>query len=478
MRRAILFLMLMAWVFAVSARAEDSLTGEQAVNALHQAVTFFRDHVSAEGGYLWQYSADLTRQEGEGRATESSAWVQPPGTPTVGEALLFAFEATGDTYYLQTARQTGQALVRGQLQSGGWDYRIEINPAARKRYRYRIDEDRPGARNVTTLDDDTTQSALRFLIHLDRTLSFQDDQIHAAAEYALTSLLQAQYPNGAWPQRFSEPPDPQQHPIRKASYPDSWSRTHPEHDYRSYYTFNDNTIADMIDTLFQAAEVYGQSRYVQAAEKAGDFILLAQMPEPQSAWAQQYNAEMQPAWARRFEPPAVTGGESQGVIRVLLQLYRHTGRKKYLEPIPSALDYLEESLLPNGQLARFYELKSNRPLYFTKQYELTYSDADMPTHYGFKTGANLKRLRLEYERLLKTRPDDLKPVRNKPVYQRSRQLVARAQAAVAELDQRGAWVEEGRLRSYGSDDSTTRVISSRTFVSNVETLSRFIAAGQ
>ena len=278
MRRSILFWVLVAWVSAASGRAEDALTRDQAASALRKAVAFFRDHVSSEGGYLWRYSADLTRQEGENRATASTAWVQPPGTPTVGEALLFAFEATGDKVTLEAARQTGQALVQGQLQSGGWDYRIEFDPTARLRYRYRIDDDRPGARNVTTLDDDTTQSALRFLMHLDHTLNFEDDQIHAAAECALTSLLVAQYPNGAWPQRFSEPPDPAEYPIRKAGYPASWSRTHPKHDYRSYYTFNDNTIEDMVSTLFQAEEIYDQPRYGQAAQKAGSFILLAQMP--------------------------------------------------------------------------------------------------------------------------------------------------------------------------------------------------------
>ncbi len=93
---------------------------------------------------------------------------------------------------------------------------------------------------------------------------------------------------------------------------------------------------------------------------------------------------MQPAWARKFEPPSVTGGESQGVMRILLRLYAETGDKKYLEPIPRALDYLRRSRLSDGRLARFYELKTNKPLYFTKQYELTYSDADMPTHYGFQ----------------------------------------------------------------------------------------------
>src|SRR3954470_19083766 len=98
-----------------------------------------------------------------------------------------------------------------------------------------------------------------------------------------------------------------------------------------------------------------------ASLHAGDAALrekAAQGP----AWAQQYDADMHPAWARRFEPPAVTGGESHGAMRILLRVYRETGDARYLEPIPRALAYLRRSRLPDGRLARFYELETNRPL--------------------------------------------------------------------------------------------------------------------
>mgnify|MGYP005865230663 CR=1 FL=1 len=80
---------------------------------------------------------------------------------------------------------------------------------------------------------------------------------------------------------------------------------------------------------------------------------------------------MHPAWARAFEPPSVTGAETQSILRILMTLYRETGNKKYLEPIPRALGYLKRSLLPADSeseirkrvegptLARFYELKTN-----------------------------------------------------------------------------------------------------------------------
>jgi len=444
--------------------------------ALRKGVGFYRGNVSINGGYLWRYSADLSIREGEGKAGAETAWVQPPGTPTVGEAYLRAYRLTGDEYYLDAARETALALVAGQLRSGGWDYRIEFNPRQRSRYAYRIDDKSNGSRNVTTLDDNTTQSALRYLMQFDRATDFKDETIHAAVKFALASLLKAQYPNGAWPQRFSEFPNPEDFPVMKASFQKTWSRKYEKRDYRGHYTFNDNSIADTIDVMFLARDIYGEKRYQSAAENAGNFILLSQLPEPQPGWAQQYDRDMHPAWARRFEPPAVTGGESQGIMRTLLTLYRQTGKQKYLEPIPRALAYYKRSTLPDGRLARFYEIKTNRPLYFVKDtYELTYSSENMPTHYGFIVGSRLDLIEREYKKLLKTNPAKLNRPVKQPVYRMSAALAARAKSVIEAMDSRGAWVEAGSLKYAGK---TETMIDSRTFTKNVEVLAQFLAASK
>ena len=460
-----------------SVPAGEAVIKEQAAKTLRRATDFFRTQVSTEGGYLWRYSEDLARREGEGKATDTMVWVQPPGTPSVGMVYLTAYEATGDSYYLDTARDTAYALVRGQLRSGGWDYRIEFEPKRRRRYAYRVDPQREGARNVSTLDDNNTQSAVRLLMRVDRALDFKNEKIHESVEFALSALLEVQYPNGAWPQRFSTAPDPAKFPVKKAGYPDSWSWTYPGRDYRSFYTFNDNTIADTIATMLEAFEIYGEARYQAAAEKAGDFILLAQMPEPQPAWAQQYDANMHPAWARKFEPPAVTGGESQGAMKTLLVLYRATGKKKYLEPLPRAIEYLRRSRLPNGRLARFYELKTNKPLYLTRDdYEVTYSDADMPTHYSFKTYYGIESIAQEYERLRAMDPVELKRSAKVSRPRLSGSLAARTRSVIDRLDEQGRWVENGQMRNDSEDNPTRRVIDCRTFIANIRTLSTYLTA--
>jgi PelA/Pel-15E family pectate lyase len=467
-------------LFVTPAFAQQAPTRAEAEQAMKKAVTFFREKVSVEGGYIYRCSEDLSLREGEEVTTATQAWLQPPGTPAVGEAYLRAHERTKEKYLLDAAVETARALVKGQLHSGCWAEFIEFDPEKRKAHAYRVDGPLTArARNTSTLDDNKSQSATRFMMHVDRALGFKDAAIHEATLFALDGLMKAQYPNGAWPQRFSAPPNPAEHPVVKANYPDNWPRTFPGVNYAGFYTLNDNAQADVIETLFEAADVYGDKRYFESAKKGGDFLVLAQMPEPQPAWAQQYNVQMQPAWARKFEPASITGGESQGAIRILMDVYRHTGDKKYLEPIPRALAYLEKSQLPGGRMARFYELKTNRPLYFTKQYELVYTADDLPTHYAFIIDSRVASLRESYEKLVATDPAKLKPRPQPEKLELSRAASSDARRVIDALDSRGAWVEQGRLRASGQpQNNVNRVITSQTFIRNLDALSRFVGASR
>lgn len=464
----VISLLALAGIFVA---ASEATTLESIEAGLARSVDFYRNRVAVHGGYVWQCSADLAKREGEGKVSPTEIWVQPPGTPSVGEAFLDAYEATKQPDYLNAAKDCATALVRGQLVSGGWDYRIDFDPGKRKNIAYRVEPER-GVFNVSTLDDNTTQAALSFLIRLDKALNFADSEIHAAAWYGLDKLIAAQYPNGAWPQRFSQPPDPNLYPVIKASYPESWSREFVKRDYRNDYTFNDNTIADTIRLMLFAHTLYGDPKYRESALRAGDFILLAQMPEPQPAWAQQYDAQMHPVWARKFEPPAISGGESQGVMRTLLHLFHQTGETRFLDPIPKALAYLRASQLPDGRLARFYELKTNTPLYFTRDYVLTYSADDLPTHYAFIVASGLDAIEAAYE---DARTNGPRPIPDRTAVS-PEEAMARAEIVLNALDERGAWVEQGRMTTYGEDDATREVIRSMTFIRNVEILCDAITA--
>lgn len=471
-----------------SGRGGEGPSREEAAGALRRAVRFFRERVGVEGGYVWRCSADLSKREGEGKVGRTTAWVQPPGTPFVGDAFVEIHRLTGDPEVLEAARESARLLVRGQLHSGGWPAQVELAPEDRRRFAYRVDgEPSRKARNQTSLDDDMTQSAIRFLAKYDEITNFKDESVHEAVLYALESLVSAQYPNGAWPQGYRGHATGEGRPAKRASYAEDGEYKHVK-EYWDFYTLNDNVMRNCIETLLLAAEIYDKPRYREAAIRGGDFLLLAQMPEPQPAWAQQYDFDMRPTWARKFEPPAISGGESQGIVDVLLDLYDETSDEKWLEPVPKAIAYLERSLLPDGRLARFYEPETNRPLYFTRDYKLTYDDSDVPTHYSFRVESRLDRLDAKYKKLAAARGERTRgakrtgePAETGRSSRRSagadRPGGAEVERVIEALDPRGAWVEEGTLRFYGNDP-TNRIIDPRTFVANAVLLARYVGRSE
>ena len=123
-------------------RADDDSNAEatpaQATAALRKAVGFYRTQVGYQGAYLYKYSADLSKQEGEHDANRTTGWTQPPGTPSVGAAYLDAYLQVGDDYLLAAAREAGEALLRGQLDSGGWSYKFELGERDRLQHAYRL----------------------------------------------------------------------------------------------------------------------------------------------------------------------------------------------------------------------------------------------------------------------------------------------------------------------------------------------------
>ena len=79
---------------------------------------------------------------------------------------------------------------------------------------------------------------------------------------------------------------------------------------------------------------------------------------------------------------------------------------------------------------------------------------------------------------LATDPSKLKPARSPEKYKLSSSVTSSARRAIDSLDSRGAWVESGRLRAAGSPNDVNRVITTQTFIRNLDTLSRFIAASK
>jgi len=233
--------------------------------------------------------------------------------------------------------------------------------------------------------------------------------------------------------------------------PAEWPREFPKEKYTDFHTLNDGNLERLVLLMLRAHELTGEARYLEAAKRCGDFLLLAQFEGDQPAWAQQYNQEMIPVWARKFEPPALTSTESFGACTTLFEIWIATGEEKYRATIPAALDWLEKSRLPDGQWARFYELHTNKPLYCEdKTYALTYDGSNTPPHYGFKIDAGLmdkiERLR---EALAKPREEVLASRRNPETAGRwlktARNVRGKVKTALEDQNEDGVWTDDGEI---------------------------------
>ena len=132
-----------------------------------------------------------------------------------------------------------------------------------------------------------------------------------------------------------------------------------------------------------------------------------------------------------------------------------------------AAAWLEASPLPDGRWARYYELRTNRPLYMTSDYRLTHDDGDPPRHYSFNGLFDIPRA-LERYRDLSDRagaPISASRAPEGSAQALADQLAPEAETVVAALDDRGRWLEDDK-------------INSATFVAHLDLLARYVAAAR
>jgi len=419
--------------------AED--LAEQARSGMRKATGFF-ESISVHGGYAGIYSLDLKRRYGEAlyeAAKPTEIWVQQPGTPSVGEAFLRARRATGEQRYYRAARNAALALAWAQRAAGGWDHRCDVShlePQAAEVVR---------RKGRCTFDDEISQGALSFLMSFDQVAD--EPWLTEAVELAWKHHRQAQFPNGGWPQWY---------PLRGG--------------YHDHFTFNDGTINDCIAVMLRAWRLYARKELLESSRRGGDFIILSQLPAPQSGWAQQYSYDLKPAKARSFEPAGVCSAVTARNIRTLVDLYLATDDAKYLRPIPRAVAWLERLKLRPNLWARLYEVGTNRPIYGDRDGKVHYTleeiSQERRTGYSWQgsygiAGAiayygKVRRLGAKaYLAQRSVRPSAASRER------RVRSLAPRVRKVLADLDEQGRWVRNG-------------MIHCADFVRNVHTLCEYL----
>jgi len=424
-------------------KKELSSLAAAAKKSLEKGISYMQS-LAIEGGYVYNYSMDGKEKWGEGKTDDRTVEVQPPGTPAVGMSFLKAYRVTKNPDFLKAAEGAAHALIEGQNDLGGWDHKIYFDRSKG---------------NVVSFDDNQTQSAISFLMALDQEID--RPVLTAAVDRALDMMVKSQLENGGWPHKYP------------------W-----QGNYHDFATFNDQGINDCIRVMIEADSYYNREDVKKSLQKAGRFMMISQLPPPQPGWAQQYNEYLQPAWARTFEPPSVCPSATVHNINSLIDLYLHTRKGQYLEPIPDAIRWLKASELPNGKWGRFLELGTNKPLYYDRGRIRVESvqqlSLERRTGYGYEVDLSNAIEAAEKRFQQVSNPDSNGPKAEQPSLN---ELAANAKKIIQNQDDLGRWVvhndkfrKEISVQKWNGEYRVEDRISSALFNRNVDALCDFLEA--
>jgi PelA/Pel-15E family pectate lyase len=202
----------------------------------------------------------------------------------------------------EEARRIAGNVRLFQRAAGGWPKNVDMARRLTAEERARLAADRALA--DATIDNGATVTQLRFLARVHAAT--RDGRLSASVLGGLDYLLDAQYPNGGWPQF---------HPLRD--------------DYTRDVTFNDDAMVNVLRLLddvaagrapFAWVDENRRRRARDAVARGIDLILATQVRANGrlTIWAAQYDpGTLAPAAARSFEPAALATRESASIVTFL-----------------------------------------------------------------------------------------------------------------------------------------------------------------
>jgi PelA/Pel-15E family pectate lyase len=281
-------------------------------------------------------------------------------------------------YATETARAVADAVIAHQSREGGWPKNTDLaRPPTGSA---------SGPERGNTFDNGATTLPMRFLA---RIIDAGGGAVYQTAFHrGFDYMLAAQYSNGGWPQFY---------PLRGG--------------YHDHITYNDGAMVDILGVLRDAAA--GESPYAfvdlarrqkaaAAVARGIDIILRTQVRQngELTAWCAQHDQEtLEPAWARAFEPPSLSGGETVGIVRFLMSMEHPS--PEVVRAVEGAVAWLQSAAIrgvrvenftnADGQpdrravsdpragpiWARFYELGTNRPIFLGRDSVVRYSFAEI-----------------------------------------------------------------------------------------------------
>lgn len=239
-------------------------------------------------------------------------------------------------------------LISWQLPCGGWSKAVSYATPRPPGSAWTSQSD--PHHYAGTLDNRSTTGQLLFLAR--RHASSPDEKIKASVERGLDYLLEAQFPNGAWPQNY---------PL--------------EGRYHDSITLNDDAMLHAIEVLMEAStggkawawlDADRQDKAAAAAARGVEALLQLQVKvdgKP-TVWSAQYDLlTLQPVSARGYELAALSGGESVSVLRLLFKVRPAT--PALTAAVDSAMAWFAAHRLDNQEegWSRFYDLATQKPFF-------------------------------------------------------------------------------------------------------------------
>lgn len=234
-------------------------------------------------------------------------------------------------YGSEESIRVAENVLLYQKDAGGWPKNIPIHIALTAAEKAKVEDEK--GNNDAIFDNSATTTELKFLAKMYNNTKTEAYKV--SFNKGLSFILEAQYNNGGWPMFY---------PLRKGYY--------------THITFNDNAIVNILsllkdiseeDPLYRSITAPGNfSRTKPAYEKGIDCILKTQIivnGKPTVWCAQHDEITYLPAKARAYELPSFSGGETAGIIMLLMNIENPS--QSVVNSIRCAVEWLDNHRLKN-----------------------------------------------------------------------------------------------------------------------------------
>lgn len=285
-------------------------------------------------------------------------------------------------YQTDEAARIADQVILYQKENGGWEKNIDMAAMLTQKEKAELAAKR-GDVSETTIDNRATYTQIAYLARmitaslLKTTPPANFSKYKEAFNKGVDHLLAMQYDNGGFPQYY---------PLKKGYY--------------THITFNDDAMIGVLRVLRDIARKDADYKFVDedrrakaeaAVARAIPLILKLQVVVngKRTVWAPQYDeTTLEPAWARKFEPPCLTAGESVGIVRFLME---EKPTPEIVAAVESAINWFKANSLKeiswerkSGEnvvikdasaspiWARFYEIPSMKPIFIGRDSVIKY----------------------------------------------------------------------------------------------------------